>query len=78
MSKITRVDTITVDTVSDLSSLSPREGQTVVTRGYTTVGDGGGNEYRYSSASSATIDGGFVISATTGRFLAILCLQPTT
>ena len=71
MSKAREVDAISVDNVAALANLSPRQGQTVFTRGYYTAGDGGGNEYRYDATSAATVDGGFVITAGTGRFLAL-------
>lgn len=47
-----------------------RDDDIIITDGYTTAGDGGGNEYRYDQGSAATADGGFVITATTGRFIA--------
>ena len=69
----TALDAINVANVASLASITPANGSTVVTQGYYTVGDGGGNVYKYDSASSDTIDGGFVIDGpgSVGRFLAI-------
>lgn len=56
---------ITCTVVTELFSLSPRDGQTVDTTGYSTAGIGGGT-YRYSLGSVATVDGGFVLPGVGG------------
>ena len=66
------VDAITVDTVADLANLSPRQGQTVVTRGYTTAGDGEGNRYYYDATDATSTDLGFYLNGPggIGRYIA--------
>lgn len=72
--RATQADITTVDTVADLANLNNvRDGSTLRTRGYNTVGDGGANDYYYDSDSSATIDAGFVLDGpgSVGRYLAV-------
>jgi hypothetical protein len=65
--------TAVVDAVADLATATPADGQLWQTRGYTTVGDGGANLYRYDVASAVTVDGGWVINgpSSVGRYLAL-------
>lgn len=79
-------DIPSVATVSDLFALTAIDGRLYRTLGYSTAGTGA-NAYRYSSSSTATIDGGFVLpgvggtlsfsgttfngTAGTGRFIAV-------
>lgn len=68
-----RASTITFDTVADMQGNSAvTDGTVCITRGYLSTEDGGGNRYRYSSSSSATANGGFVVNGPggTGRFIA--------
>lgn len=67
------LDPLNVANVSALASLAPADGATAIAQGYYAAGDGGGNVYSYSIASTATIDGGFVINGpgSVGRFLAV-------
>jgi hypothetical protein len=66
-----------VDNVADLRALDVsrlRDGQVFSTAGYYTPGDGGGALYKFVAGSSATHDGGSVISPTggaSGRFLLV-------
>ena len=60
----------TFNTVADLSASNELNGTVAKTRGYTTANDGGGAEYRLDTGSAATVDGGFVLTATTGRWIA--------
>jgi len=62
---------IQVTDVSVLATLAAVDGQVVVTSGYTTAGDGGGNIYYLDTGSVATPDGGFVIAAVTGNWIAV-------
>ena len=79
-------DILVVPTVSSLFNLKINDNQLVQTQGYSTEGVGA-NLYRYDAGSSATINGGFVLSglggtlsfsgtifngtAGTGRFIAV-------
>ena len=64
-----------VDTVADLIALVGMGNQKVSTLGYHAVGDGGANDYFYSTSSGATDNGGTIIKPTAvsgaGRWLAI-------
>lgn len=48
--------------VAGLASLSLADGQVVVTTGYYSAGDGGGNVYTYNGSGRPTADGGFYIN----------------
>lgn len=67
---------IYVDTVADMVALPAgklSDGTVVVTSRYSTshtAGDGSGNVYAWDDGSSATADGGFVITDTGGRWVA--------
>jgi hypothetical protein len=59
----------TVPTVALLEAFAVNQsldGTTVQTLGYNSAGDGGGALYRYSYSSAATVDGGSVLSSSTG------------
>lgn len=62
-----------VDTTAALASAPQYQGRLWQTRGYTTVGDGGANLYRYDVDSTATVDGGWVLNGPggVGRYLAV-------
>lgn len=63
---------IAVDTVSAMKALTGlADGAYVQVAGYHTKGDGGGGDFIYNSASSATSDDGLVFTPTTlsGRFI---------
>lgn len=68
---------IYVDTVADMQALPAgklKDGTVVVTSRYSsshTAGDGSGNAYAWDDGSSATADGGFVITDTGGRWQAL-------
>lgn len=64
-----------VNTVANLSDFSApstddgtqlEDGEIVVTAGYRTANDGGGNVYRYNSSSSAVCDGVFILDGPGG------------
>ena len=59
--------TISVDTVAAMTALvgNDRVG-TIIVRGYTTKGDGGGGPFYWDSASTATADGAFVFNSDAG------------
>lgn len=59
-----------VPAVADLASLSLYNGQRVTTQGRAAAGDGGGNTYYFAAGSTATVDDGFVLAATGGRYIA--------
>lgn len=70
----TRFEIVTVNTVANLDTLSVGNGAMVRTLGYKTVGDGGGNTYRYVSTDVTTEDGGFYIDGPgtgNGRYIAV-------
>lgn len=61
-----------VDTVADLATLAPADGDMVHTLGYLAVGDGGHRSVCYSLSSTATVDGVLVFAGPggVGRYLA--------
>lgn len=64
--------TITVNTVADLATARPGDGDIVTTLGYSTAGIGA-NSYRYDADSAATANGGTIIAGPggVGRYIAI-------
>lgn len=66
---VPRIVNVAAITAVDCSQFT--DGQMVVARGRSAVGDGGGGVFTYSATSTATVDGGIVIapSAGAGRLL---------
>lgn len=68
-----RMDALTVDTVVDLPT-SPTANQVVRTLRYSSshaIGGDSGNVYVWKSGDSSTVDGGFVLNGTGGRWHAL-------
>lgn len=70
------IESVSVTSIASMKALTVsllRNGQTILTSGYYTAGDGGSGVYQYDSASAASDDGGAVIAPTagSGRFLLI-------
>lgn len=70
------IESVSVTSIASMKALTVsllRNGQTILTSGYYTAGDGGSGVYQYDSGSAASDDGGAVIAPTagSGRFLLI-------
>lgn len=61
---IPRVMNVAAITAVDVSSLE--DGQIIVARGRSADGDGGGGTFRYTTATTATVDNGIVFAPATG------------
>lgn len=56
-----------VDSVAEMDALNPAVGETIVTTGYTTVDDGGGNTYEIEANTGQSIDDGRFILLNNGN-----------
>lgn len=67
-SESTAVGVVTVDAITavNATALGLVDGDVVVARGRSAAGDGGGGTFRYSAASTQTVDGGLVFQPTAG------------